>query len=268
MGYKMLISIITVVYNGEKYLEQTIKSIINQTYDNIEYIIIDGGSTDGTIDIIKKYENKIDYWISEKDEGIYDAMNKGILRCNGEIIGIVNADDYIYEYTLKMVADALQDSNIFYTYGSIHLMNEKSKIFGEYHPVDKYEIEKNKYKTMPFSHPSVFAKKSVYKEIGLFNTNFKFSADYDFILRMIENRLLGIKLPKHTGVFRTIGVSGGMNSILDNYKVLVNRKIDKSIIYKRFFNTLIKLMLSKYLPKFVVDILRKLNNNKRYLEYK
>ena len=80
---KPLISIITVVFNGERYLEQTIQSVIDQTYDNVEYIIIDGGSTDGTLDIIKKYEDKIDYWVSEKDNGIYDAMNKGIKVCYG-----------------------------------------------------------------------------------------------------------------------------------------------------------------------------------------
>ena len=91
---KPLVTIITVVFNGEAYLEETIQSVINQTYDNVEYIIIDGGSTDGTLDIIKKYENQIDYWISEKDHGIYDAFNKGISLAQGTLVGIQNADDY------------------------------------------------------------------------------------------------------------------------------------------------------------------------------
>jgi len=93
-----LITIITVVYNGEKYLEETIKSVINQTYPNVEYIIIDGGSTDGTLDIIKKYEDYIDYWVSEKDKGIYDAMNKGILVSNGKYLLFLNADDFLITY--------------------------------------------------------------------------------------------------------------------------------------------------------------------------
>ena len=89
-----LISIITVVYNGEEYLEQTINSVINQTYKNIEYLIIDGGSTDGTLDIIKKYDNHISYSVSESDKGLYDAMNKGISIANGELIGMINSDDW------------------------------------------------------------------------------------------------------------------------------------------------------------------------------
>jgi len=88
MKNKPLISIVTVVYNGEEFLEETIKSVVSQTYKNIEYIIIDGGSTDGTVDIIKKYEDKIDYWVSEPDSGIYDAMNKGIDKASGRVDGL------------------------------------------------------------------------------------------------------------------------------------------------------------------------------------
>jgi cellulose synthase/poly-beta-1,6-N-acetylglucosamine synthase-like glycosyltransferase len=98
---KPLISIITVVYNGEKFLEETIKSVINQTYDNVEYIIIDGGSSDGTIDIIKKYEDYIDYWVSEKDNGIYDAMNKGIDLATGIWINFMNAGDLFFDNTIE-----------------------------------------------------------------------------------------------------------------------------------------------------------------------
>lgn len=90
----LLISIITVVYNGEKFLERTIQSVISQTYSNVEYIIVDGGSTDGTLDIIKKYENYIDYWVNEKNKGIYDAMNKSIKLAAGNMTGMLNSDDF------------------------------------------------------------------------------------------------------------------------------------------------------------------------------
>ena len=98
---KPLISIITVVYNGEKYLEETIQSVINQTYDNVEYIIIDGGSTDGTVDIIKKYEDQIDYWVSEKDTGMYNALNKGFSCAQGDYLGWLNADDTLFPNAFK-----------------------------------------------------------------------------------------------------------------------------------------------------------------------
>ena len=92
---KPLISVVTVVYNGEKYLDQTIKSVLNQGYDNVEYIVIDGDSRDSTVDIIRKYEEHIDYWVSEPDAGIYDAMNKGASLCSGKYIAFLNADDWL-----------------------------------------------------------------------------------------------------------------------------------------------------------------------------
>lgn len=102
---KPLMSIVTVVFNGEKYLEETIRSVINQTYDNVEYIIIDGGSTDDTIGIIKKYENKIDYWVSEGDEGMYDALAKGFSLCSGQIMAYINADDFYLPNAFSTVID-------------------------------------------------------------------------------------------------------------------------------------------------------------------
>ena len=101
---KPLFSIITVVYNNEKFLEETIQSVLNQKFQNFEYIIIDGGSSDKTLDIIKKYENEIDYWISEKDRGIYDAFNKGMSLAKGDFIGIINSDDTYMNNALEIIA--------------------------------------------------------------------------------------------------------------------------------------------------------------------
>lgn len=102
MEEQLKISIVTVSYNAAKTIEQTIKSVINQTYSNIEYIVIDGGSTDGTVDIIRKYEDRIAYWVSEPDGGIFDAMNKGIKVATGEVVGIINSDDW-YEHDLSLI---------------------------------------------------------------------------------------------------------------------------------------------------------------------
>ena len=113
------VSIITVVYNGANFIEQTIKSVISQDYNNLEYIIIDGGSTDGTQDIIKKYDDKIAFWVSEKDSGIYNAMNKGWRKASGDFIGILNADDYYLEGTITQVVNAFTNSGADIVYGGM-----------------------------------------------------------------------------------------------------------------------------------------------------
>ena len=128
---KPLISVITVVLNGEKYLEEAILSVVKQTYDNVEYIIIDGGSTDKTIDIIRKYEHLIDYWISEKDNGLYNAMNKGIALSRGEFIGFVGSDDYLHLDTLEKLAKVAKKQTIDFTVGPVNMI-KKIKHLAQY----------------------------------------------------------------------------------------------------------------------------------------
>ena len=246
---KPLISIITVVYNGEKYLEETISSVLNQTYDNVEYIIIDGGSSDKTLEIIKKYEDKIDYWVSERDRGIYDAMNKGISLCKGKIIGIVNADDYIYHETLAKVISLLQEEEIMFVYGKLDLLSEDGKIFKTIDSIGQEHIKYRIFKLMPFLHPTMFVKKSIYKQIGLFSTQYKLSADYDFTLKLIENRIKSKKLDFATGVFRLGGQSGGVKSYVENYKLLLHHGTNPMIVYFVTAILFIKLFFRKIINR-------------------
>lgn len=180
---KPLISIITVVFNGEKYLEETIQSVINQTYDNVEYIIIDGGSTDGTIDIIKKYEDKISYWVSESDKGISDAFNKGVKVAKGDYINFQGDGDGFYSPdSLEKVFQDVNSSDDILISARIQRIDEDGKeIF-----VSKYINEFDKKSLlfrMSIPHQGLFTHKSYFERYGLFDINNTFCMDYDHLLR-------------------------------------------------------------------------------------
>ncbi len=200
---KNYISIVTVVLNAEKTIERTIKSVINQSYKNFELIIVDGGSTDGTIDIIKKYNSKISYWESKKDKGIYDAMNKGIKKCSGNIIGILNSDDYYLKNALKIVNRYFAElKDIEFLFGAV----KKDRVMSGFYP-EKISYRFNIY---PGHSSGFFIKKKTHKKIGLYNTKFKYSADLDLMYRMIvKHKLIGISTKKKeiTGVFSMDGIS-------------------------------------------------------------
>lgn len=173
---KQFITVVTVVFNGRELLEKTIQSVINQTYKNIEYIIIDGGSIDGTLDVIKKYENNIDLWISEKDKGIYDAMNKGISKAAGEWINFMNAGDvYFSVNTIKEIVVNLSGDLVYGNHALYRTNPDQYDIVN----VKNYSDKRN----IPFCHQSLFARKQILTE-NLFNIYYRIAADYDQYLRI------------------------------------------------------------------------------------
>lgn len=185
----MKFSIITICFNSEKTIERTIKSVLAQTYKNYEYIIVDGGSKDGTLDLVKKYEPLFEgrmKWRSEQDTGIYNAMNKGIQRATGDIIGIVNSDDWLEPDALEKVQAAVESNgnNITALYcGGInyHLMNGEVKVW----PVNLKALRRDAkmYLVSGVRHPGLFVPKTIYERLGVFNEAMKLSADADFMLR-------------------------------------------------------------------------------------
>ena len=199
-----LFSIVTVVFNGEKYLEKTIKSILSQSYNNFEYIIIDGGSTDGTINIIKKYNKKISKWISKKDRGIYDAFNRGMKLCSGDFICIVNSDDILKKNALKIISKYIfKYPDIDFIFGSV------KKHWGILHG---YRPHKIKYSWGFYSSHSTgfFLRNSSAKKIGQYNIKYRYHADYDYFYRMIvKHEMKGVATKKNeiTGIFRRGGFS-------------------------------------------------------------
>jgi len=192
---KPLITIITVVFNGENHLEETMLSVLNLTYDNVEYIIIDGGSTDRTLDIIKKHEDKIDYWVSEKDKGIYDAMNKGICVTTGDWINFMNAGDkfiFLDEKSLKKIN--VTNSSHFYD-------EQREKLRRK--PFTKVYLTHN----TP-CHQSLFYKKD---EVLLYNISYPLIADYEQMTKICKNIINPI-FSEHIVFFAEAGVSHNISS--------------------------------------------------------
>ena len=186
MNKDLKISIITVALNSADTIEDTIKSIISQDYKNIEYIVIDGGSSDRTIEIIKKYKSNISFFSSEPDNGIYDAMNKGIVAATGDIIGILNSDDfYPNSFIVSNVAKSFMKYSCDAVYGDLVYVksNDVSKI-KRYWQAGYYTTSKIKNGWM-LPHPTFFVKKIMYERYGYYDTGLKSSADYEMILKLL-----------------------------------------------------------------------------------
>jgi glycosyltransferase involved in cell wall biosynthesis len=194
-GPDLKITIITVCLNSQNYIEKTIQSVLSQTYPNIEYIVIDGNSSDNTLSIINKYQADIDTIISEKDGGIYDAMNKGITRSSGDILYFLNSGDILYDNTIidRVVKIFIETPEYSMIYGDLIFFSEN----------DKKYITNNRRNFAEFlmhgtSHQSLFVKRSLFETVGNFNTDFRIVADKDWLLRSIigkELPILYVRMP-------------------------------------------------------------------------
>jgi glycosyltransferase len=209
----MKVSIITVSYNSAKTIEDAIKSVLSQNYQDIEYIIIDGGSIDGTIEIVKKYRDKIAKFISEPDKGIYDAMNKGIKLAKGDIVGILNSDDfYADDNVIKNIVEAMEKEGVDVCWGDLVYVQKKdvSKIV-RYWKSSEYRPGKFKKGWHP-PHPAFFVRRSAYGKYGYFNLNFKIAADYELMLRILEKyKVKSCYIPKLVVKMRAGGQSNFKN---------------------------------------------------------
>jgi len=182
----MVVSIITITYNSEKYLEETIKSVVGQDYPYIEYIVVDGCSTDGTRDIITRYRNRITKFVSERDEGISDAMNKGIRMASGEVIGIIHSDDFYADSTVvgSVVELFRRSPTIKAVYGIQDFIDPSTGqvLLTWGRDAEPDEIKKRMY----IPHPTLFVRKEAYDAIGLFRKDYRVAMDYEFALRLAK----------------------------------------------------------------------------------
>ena len=240
------ISIITVCYNSEKTIESTIKSVLNQEYPHIEYIVVDGKSKDRTLEILEKNSKGISKIISERDEGMYDAMNKGIRMATGDVIGVLNSDDFFYnEKVIAKVAQAFDDQEVEATIGDIVFVKESSEneVLRRY-SAKKWSPSKFVWGYMP-PHPSFFVRKDLFKRLGFYKTDYKIAADYELLIRfLLVNKVRWRYLPIITTKMRMGGLSTqGFKSVLTLNKEIA-RACRENDLYSNFL-----MIYSKYFFK-------------------
>lgn len=248
---KPLITVITVVFNGAETLRDTIESVMKQSYDNIEYIVIDGGSSDSTVDILKQYDHLIDYWLSEKDNGIYDAMNKGIALSSGEYVGILNSDDLFAGLDiLQTVADRFAEAKTDAVFASLNIVDKDNlnKILRKYR-VGKFNSTLLRIGIMP-AHPTFYCKRSCYED-GLYRTDFKIAADFEMMVRLlIKQKISWSFIDKVTVTMR----SGGLSNSGFASKIKLNLEIVRACKENGLYTN--ALLLACKLPIRLFELVR------------
>jgi glycosyltransferase involved in cell wall biosynthesis len=253
-----LVSIITVVLNGEEHLAGAIESVVNQSYRNIEYIVVDGGSTDTTPAIISGFKDHIAILVREADEGIYHAMNKGLGLSRGKYIGFLNADDRLYPDAVERVVAALTEGDLpGYTGGTVHLMAATGEIFGEMQPLPEPRRLSRKFLEMPFSHLSMFVDRVIFQELGGFDTRYRLRADYDLYLRMLRAGYLCQVLPEPLGAYRVGGASAGVATFFETMRV--HRAHGVGLCYRHwvFLRSLIRFWSYRALPFRIINYIKR-----------
>ncbi len=226
------VSIITVCYNSDTTIRKTFESVLHQTYVDLEYIVIDGMSTDKTVAIIKEYEPLFCgrmRWVSEKDNGIYDAMNKGIRMAEGELIGIINSDDYYELDAVENMINAMTDDKYQILYGAMRTWKDGEE--------ESINISSHRFlRERMINHPSCFVTKAVYKDFGCYDASYTSVADYDFMLRMSEQKKIVFK-PVYSIIANF--ALGGMCSTGEAYMELVRMQHERGIISDREYKRLV-----------------------------
>lgn len=247
------ISVVTVCYNAVNDIQKTILSVINQTYPNIEYLIIDGGSTDGTMDIVNKYKDKIDVIVSEPDKGIYDAMNKGGKKASGDYVQFLNAGDVLYDNHVfaKLFADGIAD-DVDVIYGDTIYVMTYGIFYKVPEPIQKFDV------TFPIAHPSTFVKRRLFDSLE-FDLKFKIAADFKFLKTVFDNQ--GIFLYKCIPVTVFDSISGVSSKSV--YKAWLD--FNKVLGVDKYKNWRIRCLLKKnkiWLKDIVYGLFKLLNEPK------
>lgn len=236
-----LVTVVTVVFNGAATLEHTIRSVIEQSYGNVEHIIIDGGSTDATLDILRKYDDSIDYWVSEKDAGIYDAMNKGIALARGDYIGMLNSDDfYADSLSLEKIAAHLKASKVDAVFSCLDIVDPANldRVIRKYR-ISNFSPFMLRIGVMP-PHPTFYCKKSCYENAGPYRTDYRIAADFEMLVRLLLKHKITWKFIDETTVKMR---SGGVSSSGLKSSWVVNREIIRACTENGLYTNVFLLVL-------------------------
>ena len=237
----MKVSIITVSFNSVKTIEDTINSVLSQDFPEIEYIVVDGGSSDGTVDIIEKYQNRISKWVSEKDRGMYDAMNKGITMATGDVIGILNSDDvYMSTHVISDLVALMEQQKAKVVFADLILVDQvDDKKVLRYYDSGHFHPDKFKYGWMP-AHPTVFVKRELYEAVGQFSTTYQIAADYEMLIRILAiQRARYAYLPKPVVRMR----SGGASTAGLSRNWILNKEIVRACKENGIYSNMAMLLL-------------------------
>lgn len=249
----MKVSIVTVVWNNELTIKDAIESVLSQTYKNIEYIVVDGASTDGTVEVIKSYGDKITKFISEPDNGLYDAMNKGIHLATGDIVGILNSDDfYIDELVIEKIVKEFEEKGVDSVYADLVFVKpDNLDKTVRYYDSSHFTPTKFAYGWMP-AHPTFFVKRWVYEKYGVFKIDYKIAADYELLTRFIAKYKISYSYIKKSIVKMRVG-GASTSGIKSNY--ILNKEIIRACRENDIDTNWVK-VLSKY-PKKILGLFKR-----------
>jgi glycosyltransferase involved in cell wall biosynthesis len=258
-----LVSVITVVFNGAKHLGGAINSVLAQTHQGLEYVVIDGGSTDGTIEILRSHDRRIDYWVSEPDTGIYDAMNKGIRASTGALVGILNADDRYTPYAVERAVHALCDPEIGYCYGWMRLVDSDGHDCGLVKPAPRHLFGKRVLRETPLPHPTMFARRSVYEALGGFDGRLTLAGDFEFVARIHAAGVVGVEIPEILAEFRLGGSSRSPEILREMRSVALRAGLSPSLAWKDWMVARFVMAAKRALPAAASGWLRALKDLRR-----
>jgi glycosyltransferase involved in cell wall biosynthesis len=253
------VSIITVSFNSAKTIADTIKSVLSQDFPEIEYIVIDGGSTDGTVNIIEQHQGHISKWISEKDQGMYDAMNKGIAMATGDVIGILNSDDvYMNNHVISDLMALLEKQKAQVVFADLILVDQSDvKRVLRYYDSGQFHPDKFRFGWMP-AHPTVFVRRELYQAVEPFSTTYQIAADYEMLIRMLAiQKAPYAYFPKPVVRMR----SGGASTASISRNWILNKEIVRACKENGIYSNMAMLLLKLPYKLWGKVVGKRWNNN-------